>query len=387
MPSVLSVVKGATPRDDLLIASITDLLPAAGGGEIVLGTWGPLSGPASAWGVVNLAQAAYFRMLNERGGIHARKIRFVVEDDAYDAARTLALVRKMVERDAVLAFLGGLGTASGSAVMPYLVENRVPHIAPASGSSRWSEPPRPGYYAWQMSYSSQARVLATYATEALAKRRLAVFYQRDEFGLEGLAATRAALAARGAELVAEVGYELGEADYSGQALRLLQSGAEATVTWAGVEPYAQLLNASRRLGYAPAWLNSAGTNDPALFRMAPEAVQGAFFIQYLPDPNDPAERGNAAIAEWRENLPRYDPSLALTNFTLAGWGQARLMHEILRRAGPKLSRPGLDLAAQSLKDWQDLATVSYSATDRRGITVGWIAQAMGEHTVKVSKRL
>jgi branched-chain amino acid transport system substrate-binding protein len=359
--------------------------PGVTDAEILLGTWMPMTGPASAWGVVGRTYEAYFAMVNDKGGINGRKVRLIVEDDAYSPARTVPLVKRMVEEDKVFAFLGGLGTPSGSAVLDYIVQHNVPHAAPSTGSSKWADPPKPGYYAWQINYKTEARILTTYGVDSLKKKKFAIFYQNDDYGKEGLEEARAQLAKRGSELVAEVAYNVTDADYSAHALKLKDSGAEAVLTWPSVKQYASLLKETVKVGYQPVWLNSATVNDPSLVKLAPDEVQGAYFIGYLPNPDDPASATVPAVTEWRENLPKYNGELPLSKFTLYGWGQGRLMHEILNRAGKDLTREGLEQAAQGLGTWEDLATVSYSATDRRGVAIGWLEQARGEAIVKVSE--
>ncbi len=359
-------------------------VPGVTDDEIVIGTWMPLTGPASAWGVIGRTYEAYFKMVNEQGGIHGRKVRVIIEDDSYSPAKTVPLVKKMVEQDKVFAFLGGLGTPTGSAVLDYIVRSGVPHLAPSTGSSKWSIPPKPGYYAWQINYKTEAAILVKYGVEELKLKKFAIFYQNDDYGKEGLEEARRQLEKRGAELVAEVAYNSTDTDLSAHALKLKQSGAEAVLAWPTVKAYATLLKEAAKIGYQPVWLASATVNDPSLGKLAPNAVQGAYFVSYLPDPNDPANADIPAIREWRENLPKYGPDLPLSNFTLYGWGQARLLHEALKRAGRDLTRESFEQALQSFDNWQDLATVTYTKDDRRGIIVGWMAQWQGEATVKVS---
>jgi branched-chain amino acid transport system substrate-binding protein len=365
-------------------AAATKAVPGVTDGEIVLGTWGPVTGPASAWGVIGRAHEAYFQMVNESGGIHGRKVKLIFEDDGYSPAKTVPLVKKLIEEDKIFALLGGLGTPSNTAVLEYVIQNGVPHIAPSTGSSKWSDPVQPGYYAWQINYKTEARILVKYGTETLGKKKFAIFYQNDDYGKEGLEEAKVQLAKRNVELVAEVAYNVTDSDYSAHAVKLQQSGAEAVLTWPSVKQYGSLLKETWKIGYKPTWLNSATVSDPALIKLAPDEVQDAYFIGYLPDPNDPANAEIPAIKQWRENLPKYNKDLPLSNFTLYGWGQARLMHETLNRAGKDLTREGLEKAAQSLSEWQDLATVTYTPTDRRGIIVGWMVQAKGENTVKIT---
>jgi branched-chain amino acid transport system substrate-binding protein len=352
--------------------------------EIVIGTWMPITGPASAWGVIGRTYEAYFKMVNEQGGINGRKVRIILEDDSYSPAKTVPLVKKMVEQDKVFAIMGGLGTPSGAAVMQYLIENKVPHLAPSTGSSKWSSPPSPGYYAWQINYRTEARILVKYGIETLGKKKFAIFYQNDDYGQEGLDEARAQVKQRGGEVVAEVAYNVTDTDYAAYALKLKQSGAEVVLAWPSVKQYASLLKEAANIGYKPLWLASATVADVSLAKLAGDAAEGAYMVGYLPDPNDPANANIPAVKEWRENLPKYGPDLPMSNFTLYGWGQSRLMHEILKRAGKDLTRESWMAAAESLKDWQDLATVTYTKDDRRGIIAGWMVQVKDGKIVKVS---
>jgi ABC-type branched-subunit amino acid transport system substrate-binding protein len=119
-------------------------------------------------------------------------------------------------------------------------------------------------------------------------------------------------------------------------------------------------------------------------KLASDEQQGAYFVAWLPNPDDPANADNPAIKDWRENLPKYGPDVPLNNFSLTGWGQARLFREILTRAGKDLSRESLEQAADGLSNWKDLVTVTWTPTDRRGVTEGWIEQLQGETTVKIT---
>jgi branched-chain amino acid transport system substrate-binding protein len=353
--------------------------------EVTVGMWVPLSGSAaSLYAPIGKAHEAFFKMVNEQGGINGRKIKYIQEDDQYDPAKTVPLVKKMVEEDHVFAFLGGLGTPNGVAVLDYVTSNHVLHIAPSTGSSKWSDPVQPGYYAWQISYKTEARILAKYGSEQLGKKKYAIFYQNDDFGKEGLNEAKAVLPKYGSEVVAEVAYNTSDTDYSAHALKLQQSGADAVLTWAVPGPFGSLMKEAGKIGFKPTWLNSAVVNDASVRKLANEEQQGSYFVAWLPNPEDPANADNPAIKEWRENLPKYGPDVPLNNFSLTGWGQARIFREILTRAGKDLSRQSFEQAAQSLKDWKDLTTISYSATDRRGTAEGWIEQLKGDTTVKIT---
>jgi branched-chain amino acid transport system substrate-binding protein len=156
------------------------------------------------------------------------------------------------------------------------------------------------------------------------------------------------------------------------------------LTWAVPAPFASLMKEAGKIGFKPTWLNSSVVNDASVRKLASDEQQGAYFVAWLPNPDDPANADNPAIKDWRENLPKYGPDVPMNNFSLTGWGQARLFKEVLTRAGKDLSRESLEQAADSLTNWKDLVTVTWTPTDRRGVTEGWMEQLQGETTVKIT---
>ena len=178
----------------LVILSLVMLVPAHGqepdtgltSEEIVIGQWGPQTGPNAPCGALVRGTGVYFQMVTAQGGIHGRRIRLVMVDDHSDPKLTLAGVRKLVEEYGVFAFVGGVGTSNGEAVIDYLTEKGVPWIGPASGSSRWADPPRKNVFAVCPPYRLESGLLVKYALETLGKTKIAFIYQDDDFGREGL---------------------------------------------------------------------------------------------------------------------------------------------------------------------------------------------------------
>ena len=153
--------------------------------EIYIGQWGPQSGPAAPWGGLSRGTGAYFQMINESGGIHGRKLKLLFFDDRYDPAMTAAGVKKLAEKYGVFAFVGGVGTAGGAAALEYLTGKNIFWVGPASGSTRWTSPPRKNVFAVWPPYKDEARVLVDYAVGNLKRQKIALVYQNDDFGLEG----------------------------------------------------------------------------------------------------------------------------------------------------------------------------------------------------------
>src|SRR6266542_1977115 len=187
-PAATSATTAATAKP--IVPGVTDT-------EVVVGSWGPQDGPAGAYGAIDRTLDAYFKMINDQGGINGRKIRFIYENDSYQPAKTVAAVKKLVEEDKVFALCGGLGTAHNAAVMDYLVSNNVPHVWPATGTTALAEPLKKNIYAVQLNYTTEATLATQYALDTMGTKKIAVFYQNDAFGKEGLDAVQAELKKRG----------------------------------------------------------------------------------------------------------------------------------------------------------------------------------------------
>jgi branched-chain amino acid transport system substrate-binding protein len=328
--------------------------------EIVLGTWGPQTGPAAAWGTVIRGMEVYFRLVNEEGGIHGRTVRFLARDDQYQPARTVSAVRELVERDGVLAIVGGIGTAPTMAVRDYLAEQGVPVLGLLSGAHQFVVPPTPTLFTGLPLYLEEGDLLAAYAADSLGRQRLAIVYQNDDYGRSGLEGARAALVARGRTAIA-VSVELMDSDLSSQAIRLREAGADAVVLFTTPRHAAILLREAARIGYRPQWLGSSTLGDAALLHELSEGLwEGAIFASLLD-----LESDAPALQRFRQARERFAPGEREGYFFLAGMAVADMAAEALRRAGPDLTREGLIAAMEGMEGYQSIgAPVSFAGNPR-----------------------
>src|SRR5690242_18814275 len=151
--------------------------------EIKVGNIMPYSGPASAYGTIGRAEAAYFRMINETGGINGRKVNFISYDDGYSPPKTVEQARKLVEGDEVLLIFQSLGTAPNSAIQKYMNAKKVPQIFVATGATKWGDPKNfPWTMGFQPNYQSEGRIYAKYIIEHRPAGKIAVLFQNDDYG-------------------------------------------------------------------------------------------------------------------------------------------------------------------------------------------------------------
>jgi len=370
----------AVPTTAPTVAATKVPVPGVTDTEIVIGSWGPQDGPAGAYGVIDRAIAAYFKMVNEQGGIHGRKVRFIYENDSYQPAKTVAAVKKLVEEDKVFALIAGLGTANNLAVMDYLIQNNVPHVAPATGSTTMAVPLKKNVYALQMNYMTEATLLTQYALDQWGSKKLAVFYQNDSFGKEGLDTVNAELKKRGLPEATGVSYEAADTNFAAQALKLQTSGADTVILWAVPKPGASVIAEMTKIGFKPKLMASAVINDPAIFQLAGPGIEGLVIPAWIPAYDD---LSNPKIVEYQEFMKKYAPNEQIGGFSLSGYVEAQVMTEGLRRTGKELTRERFMQTMDQMKDYTGsvLPNVSYSPTDHAGVKTAFLQKAQGNRWV------
>ena len=200
----------------LLIANATPAATPAGfdDNEIRIGQWGPQTGPAAPWGSVARGSKLLFDIVNEEGGIHGRKIKYFIRDDQYNPAQTAAVVKELVERQGVFAFVGGVSAAGGLAVKDYLAQNKVIWVGPATSVKEYVIPVQPYLFSVYPLYEDEASVLTKYIVETLKFKKIGILYQNDPFGKNGLDGCKQRLATYKMSLVAEIPVEPTEKDFA-----------------------------------------------------------------------------------------------------------------------------------------------------------------------------
>jgi len=164
--------------------------------EIKIGQTMPYSGPASSYGTIGRAEAAYFQMINEQGGVNGRRLTLISLDDGYSPPKTVEQVRRLVEDDGVLFIFQSLGTPTNTAIQKYLNARKVPQLFVATGATKWGDPQNFAWtMGWQPSYQSESRIYAKYLLRYKPNAKVAVLYQNDDAGKDYLKSSGTAWAA------------------------------------------------------------------------------------------------------------------------------------------------------------------------------------------------
>ena len=305
--------------------------------EILIGSWGPMTGPAALWGNILKGMDAYFKMINEEGGINGRNIKFVYKDDAYDPSRTVPAVRELVQRDEVFAVCGGIGTATNMAVVDFLSENSVPWISPMSGATHWTHPTKENIFTSFPLYFDEGNVMAEYVVNELKATKIGIIYQNDDFGKSGLVGAQHVLEENNMEFVAALPVEITDTDLSSHVARLKDSGAEAVFLWVLPRQAAIILGSSAVIDFNPSWLATLALSDMTLMHdVTKGAWEGVYFnypsaVMYNDESNETMMKFKAAYA-------KYYPDERWGTFSASGFLWSEPLVEGLKRAGKNLTR-------------------------------------------------
>jgi len=334
---------------------------------IHLGTFCDLSGPNATIGLAAWrGYSAYYDHVNRWGGIHGRKIRLTVEDDAFDPTRSKLAAIKLLTQDRVFAMVSPLGTPTNLATLDYFLENEVPVISPHSGVSTWSTPLKRTYFALQPSYQVEGRILAQFVVQELKAKRVAILAVDDQFGQEGSTAFAKELEQAGLEPVLTLMHAARESAPTRWVQQLAGVNPDLVLLYTYVKPAADILSAAHAAGFRPFWLGSYVTSGPDLIRLAgAEAAEGVCAASY---PSGP--RGHRGERLYQRLMTRDSAGEMAGTHSRIGYAAAQLVAEGLRRAGPGLTREGFVRALESIQDWTGglLPPISYSETDHRGLT-------------------
>jgi branched-chain amino acid transport system substrate-binding protein len=346
--------------------------PGASDTEIKVGNIMPYSGPASAYGTIGRAEAAYFRMINEQGGINGRRIVFISYDDAYSPPKTVEQARKLVEGDEVLLIYQSLGTASNSAIQKYMNQKKVPQIFVATGATKWGDPKNfPWTMGFQPNYQSEGRIYGKYILQHHPSAKIAVLFQNDDYGKDVLKGLKDGLGAKTNMIIAEMPYETGDPTVDSQVVALKASGADIFVNIATPKFAAQAIKKVGELGWKPVHiLNNVSSSIGSVLKPAGfENARGILSTAYQKDPSDPGLRGDAGLKNWTAFMDKYFPegNKADTG-NVTAYITAKALVQVLKQCGDNLTRENVMRQAANLKDFEidmllDGIRVNTSPTD------------------------
>jgi branched-chain amino acid transport system substrate-binding protein len=324
--------------------------------EIRVGNLMPYTGALEAFGAIGKAEAAYFDMINERGGINGRKVRFISHDDNSDPSTALDITRGLVERDGVLLMFGAFGTPGNLAARKYLNERQIPQLFVASGDEQFSNPSVfPWTMGWQPSFRAEGRIYANYIQAFYPGSKIVVLWQNDQFGRDLFKGLEEGLGNLARMIIVDIAYEISDAHLETHISILKRAGADVFV-FAGVPANAaRAIQIAAKLDWHPVFIlnDIAASIETALKPAGLANSAGVISATFLKDINDPAWKDDPAVKDWATFTDKYyrgggkDDSAALF-----GYAAAETLAQVLRQCGDDLSRENVMRQAAALEDYQ-----------------------------------
>jgi branched-chain amino acid transport system substrate-binding protein len=356
--------------------------------EIKVGNIMPYSGPASAYGIIGRTEAAYFKKINDEGGINGRKINFVSYDDAYSPPKAVEQARKLVESDEVLFIFNSLGTPSNSAIQKYMNAKKVPQILVATGATKWNDPKDfPWTMGWQPSYQSETQIYAKWLLKNKPDAKIAVLFQNDDYGKDYLKGLKDGLGAKAASMIVmEESYETSEPTIDSHIVKLKSTGADVFMNITTPKFAAQAIKKVAEVGWKPLhFLNNVSGSVGSVLKPAGfENAQDIISADYLKDISDPQWNSDPGMKDFIAFMNKYFPDGdKLDHGTIVGYGVAQTLVQILKQCGDDLTRENVMKQAASLKNFRTEVLlpgiqINTSATDFAPISQLQLERFKGE---------
>jgi ABC-type branched-subunit amino acid transport system substrate-binding protein len=327
--------------------------------EIRIGQTQPYSGPAAIFGAVGKAEAAYFKMIGDQGGVNGRKIVLVSRDDMYDAAKTVALTKQLVEVDKVAAIFSIQGANSNLEIRDYLNRAGVPQLFTITGADVAGDF---RHYPWTIGgaplYRIEAQIYGRRITIDHPDAKVAVLYRNDDFGKSYITGLRQVFGDGFDKRVVKVAsYEEGDTSIAAQLKTLKDSGADVLITAATAKHAIQAIAGVYDLGWHPTnFITFTAQSIPAVLQPAGlEKAKGLISATSYMDPGDPRWTEDGSLKPYNEFVAKYLPGENAANaYVLTGYIEAQAMVEVLKQCGDDLSRGNIMRQAANLKNFHPI---------------------------------
>jgi len=344
----------------LALSGVLFAVPAAAQSaakEIKLGQTMPYSGPASAYGTIGKVQQAYFKKINDEGGINGHKINLVSLDDGYSPPKTVEQVRRLVEQEDVVALFQTLGTPSNSAIHKYVNTKKVPHLFVATGATKWNDPKD---YPWTMgfnlSYQTEGQIYAKYLLKNKPNAKIAILYQNDDYGKDLLKGVKDGLGAKAATMIVkEATYEVTDPTIDSQILTLKASGADTFINITTPKFGAQAVRKVADAGWKPLHIinNVSASVGSVLTPAGLDKAVDVITVAYYKDADDPQWKEDPAMLTWRAFMAKYYRDGDVHDGSnIYGYIVAQTMEQVLRQCGNDFSRANIMKQAENLKNFK-----------------------------------
>jgi branched-chain amino acid transport system substrate-binding protein len=347
---LVSALAGAGPAAAQTVVGVTAT-------EIKIGNTNPYSGPASAYGTIGKVIGAYFKKVNDEGGINGRKINYISYDDQYSPPKTVEMVRRLVEQDQVALLFQTLGTPPNSAIHKYVNQQKVPHLFVATGATKWNDPQHfPWTMGYQPNYQTEGRLYAQYVLKNKPDAKVGILYQNDDYGKDYLKGFEDGMGEAGKKLIVmKQSYEVTDPTVDSQIVNLKNSGADVFFNITIPKFAVQAIKKANDIGWKPLhFLNNVSSSLGTVLKPAGlEASRGLITALYMKEITDPQWKNDKGFQDWVAFMKKYYPEGALDDQSNAfGYNVAMLMVQVLKQCGNDLSRENIMKQAANVKNFE-----------------------------------
>lgn len=324
--------------------------------EIKIGNTVPYSGSNTGYGATGHAEAAFFKMINEQGGIAGRKINFISLDDGYAPPRTVEQTRKLIEEEQVAFMFASVGTPTNTAVYKYLNQRQVPQLLIFSGADKWGDyKQHPWTMGWLPSYRNEAQIYTKYVLKTKPDAKIGILYQNDDYGKDYVSGVRDVLGERfGKMVVSSLTYEVTDSTVDSQIVSLQSSSVDAFFLIAVPKFAAQAIRQAHDIGWKPAlfFLNNVSASVGTVINpVGPEKAVGLITGNFVKDPTDPAWDHDPGMEEWRAFMRKYLPDADPADiFNVWGYGVSKTLMQTLEQCEGEFSRGNVMRQAANLRN-------------------------------------
>jgi ABC-type branched-subunit amino acid transport system substrate-binding protein len=373
MVVVLALIVVLTGAGALLAAS-----PGVTDAEVIIGSSAGLTGPIAVWGnrMSRIGPQAYFNHINDQGGVHGRKIKYIVLDDGYQPPRSVANHKRLIQREKVFALLLSMGTPTVTASISTIVRNEVPLIAPATGAHKWGYDAnyRPWVFQVGADYWHMAAVAVDYVIKEKDLKRWCVFYQDDDYGKDVLDGTVNQLKKHSLELIATETYKRGGIDVSGQVAKLRSAGCNIVMLGTVYRSGSLFMREKEKIGWDVQTVGISPTATQTFVDLSGSA--GVGHLNTMSNP--PVDSDRAGVQEFRALMQKYFPDEKISEEALYGFIGAKTFVAGLQAAGRDLTRESLIEGIQSLKDYDNGITdkITFGPEDHQGVTASYMLEVV-----------
>jgi branched-chain amino acid transport system substrate-binding protein len=343
----VALITGATRSRAQTVVGVTTA-------EIKIGHTIAYSGPASSYGVIGKLESAFWKMVNEQGGVAGHKINFISYDDGYSPPKTVEQVRRLIEEDQVAFLFNTLGTPTNSAIQRYVNQKKVPHLFVATGADKWGDYQHfPWTIGFQPSYRIEAQIYARYILQNVKDPKIAILYQNDDFGKDYPAGLRDVLGEKFDKMTVLATYETTDATVDSQLNTLQASGANVLLVVAIPKFAAMAIRKVYDLGWKPTFImtNVSISVGSVLTPAGPEKAVGMLSTNYMKDPVDPSWASDPGMQQWRDFMAKYMPGADTTDASYVyGYGVSTTMLHVLKQCNGDFSRENVMKQATNIHD-------------------------------------